>query len=64
MALNGEKWAVMGMLAVISIILGFLPYLLIRWTKNTRFIRVDSTPYKLVLTVLSCFGAGKEAMLL
>jgi zinc transporter ZupT len=58
MALTGEKWGVMGMLAVVSIFLGFVPYFLVRWTKNSKIIRPNSTIYKLVLTILSCFGAG------
>lgn len=58
MGLTGEKWGVMAMLAVISIFLGFVPYFVIRWSKNSRFLRPDSTLYKLVLTILSCFGAG------
>jgi len=58
MGLTGDKWIVMTMLAVLSIVLGFLPYLLTRMSKKKQFIHTNSMAYKLILTVLACFGAG------
>ncbi|ODM95764.1 Zinc transporter ZIP1 [Orchesella cincta] len=56
MGISVEKWLVMAVLTVLSIFLGLLPYILVRHTKS--MLHTDSTRYKVILTILSCFGAG------
>jgi len=47
---------VMALLAVVSTLLGFIPYVLIRYTKSS--ITSSSKKYQIFLTILSCFGGG------
>jgi zinc transporter 1/2/3 len=55
MGISFEKWTVMGILTILSIILGLIPYYIFRYT-NSSF-RSDATVYK-IITVLACFGGG------
>ncbi|CAG7818335.1 unnamed protein product, partial [Allacma fusca] len=62
MDLSWEKWLVMAALAIISILLGMLPYIVFH--SRRKILPVVSTDssgpfiYNLILTVLSCFGGG------
>ncbi|CAL8074490.1 unnamed protein product [Orchesella dallaii] len=56
MSISAEKWLVMAVLTALSIFLGLIPYILVRRTK--AMLNTDSTKYKVILTILSCFGAG------
>jgi zinc transporter 1/2/3 len=56
MDLSAEKCLVMVLLTILSIILGLIPYFIIRYTKSS--LSMNSNRYHLFLTILSCFGAG------
>ncbi|CAG7725984.1 unnamed protein product [Allacma fusca] len=62
MDLSWEKWLVMAALAVISIILGMIPYVMFNSKKSClpalSAKSSGSLAFNLTLTVLSCFGGG------
>ncbi|XP_021961884.1 zinc transporter ZIP3 [Folsomia candida] len=58
MAITCEKWVVMGLLAVISTLFGFLPYILFRSLKTCNPIYIQTNTYKMMVSILACFGAG------
>lgn len=57
MAIPVEKWLVMGALALLSAILGVLPYFLLKRVKSLSGIANHNT-YHLTITMLACTGAG------
>lgn len=57
MGVSIEKWIAMAALAIISIILGLIPNYIFSTTKSPHHAS-SSTLQKIVLTILSCFGAG------
>jgi zinc transporter 1/2/3 len=58
MAISVEKWLVMAALGVISFILGMIPYLLMKRVQQMRQNLLQHVMYHLILTILSCAGAG------
>lgn len=57
MAIPLDKWLVMALLTILSIFLGLIPYMMVRRRKYLP-ISLNSSTYKVILTMLSCFGAG------
>lgn len=57
MAISLDKWLVMALLTILSVFLGMVPYMMVRRRKYL-FISLNSSTYKVILTILSCFGAG------
>jgi len=51
-----EQWMAMTALTLITIVLGLIPYVIVRRTKY--MVNSDSCAYKCVVTILSCFGGG------
>jgi len=56
MELSVEKVLALTLLTALSIILGVIPYFIIRYASSS--LNQNSPRYQLLLTTLSCFGAG------